>query len=337
LTSLLDNDPDRPRFLRRFPGSLWGGGPGANSSPFNVAMSETGGNVSFSTSLSQMRQAFASADQAKQQQAMSLGSAALNERPAAPYKGIDIWTEGHFSKFNDDIGNGNADGNFDILYVGADIPLTTNLLIGVLGQVDWAKEHTKLDSSKAEGNGWMVGPYLSARLDQHLFFDWRAAWGQSDNKVSPFGTYTDNFDTDRWLTTARLTGNWTSGNWRLTPSAAFKYGEEEQQAYTDSNGIRITGQTDSLGRIEFGPEFGYRWDLADGTLIEPQLSLVGIWNFEEGGSFMTPDDFTGRVEGGVLVQLPKGMSFRSTAAYDGIGSSDFEAWTGKVWLNLPLN
>ena len=161
--------------------------------------------------------------------------------------------------------------------------------------------------------------------------------------MSPIGTYTDSFNTDRWLTTARLTGNWTSGNWRLTPSAAFKYAEEEQGAYTDANGIRITGQTASLGRIEFGPEFGYRWMLADGTLVEPQLALYGVWNFENGGSLLvgdtlvTPDDFTGRLEGGVLVQLPKGMSFRGAAAYDGVGSDDYEAVTGKVWINLPLN
>ena len=348
LTALLDDEPDRPRFIRRFPGSLWGGNGGTgttNSTPFNLAMGDADGKASFSTSLSQMASAMAGVDQAKEQQAMSLGSAALNERPgAAPYSGVDIWTEAHFTAFEDDIGNGNADGDFDILYVGADIPLTTNLLVGILGQFDWAKEHTKLDGSSAEGNGWMVGPYLSARIGENLFFDWRAAWGQSDNSVTPIGTYTDSFDTDRWLTTARLTGNWTSGNWRLTPSAAFKYGEEEQQkAYTDSNGILITGQTATLGRIEFGPEFGYRWMLAGGTLIEPQLALYGVWNFDQGGSFLvgdtlvTPDDFTGRLEGGVLVQLPKGMSFRGTAAYDGLGSNDYEAVTGKVWLNVPLN
>jgi len=28
---------------------------------------------------------------------------------------------------------------------------------------------------------------------------------------------------------------------------------------------------------------------------------------------------------------------RGTAAYDGIFSNDYEAVTGKVWLNLPLN
>ena len=77
-------------------------------------------------------------------------------------------------------------------------------------------------------------------------------------------------------------------------------------------------------------------------MIEPQLALYGVWNFDEGGSFLVGDtlvtpDFTGRLEGGVLVQLPKGMSFRGAAAYDGIFSNDYEAVTGKVWLNLPLN
>lgn len=346
LTALLDDEPDRPRFLRRFPGSLWGGGPGGDTSaPFSLAPSATGGNVAFSTSLGQISRAMASADTAKQSEAMALGGgSARNERPdAAPYGGIDIWTEAHFTAFEDDIGNGDAEGNFDILYIGADIPLNSNMIVGILGQFDWADESTKLDGSKTEGNGWMAGPYLSARLDQNLFFDWRAAWGTSDNSVSPFGTYTDNFDTTRWLTTARLTGNWTSGNWRLTPSATVKYAEEEQDAYTDTNGIRITSQTASLGRVEFGPEFGYRWTLADGTVIEPQMSFVGVWNFDNGGKFfvadtlVNPDDFTARIEGGLFVQLRNGTSLRGTAAYDGVGSNDYEAVTGKIWFNLPLN
>ncbi len=343
LTMLLDDEPDRPRFIRRFPGSLWGSGSGGNGSPFDVAASETGNNISFSTSLSQIRQAVASADnKALDNKAMTLGSAALYERPGpAPYKGIDIWTEGHFSSYDEDGGNANASGDFDILYVGADYSLTKNWLVGVLGQFDWTKENTKADGSKTDGNGWMVGPYISGRLDEHLFFDWRAAWGTSDNSVSPFGTYTDSFNTDRWLTTARLTGNWYSGNWRLTPKVEVKYGEENQDGYTDSLGVRINGQDVSLGQVEFGPEFAYRWLLDGGAVIEPQLALYGVWNFDQNtllvnNTYFSPDDFTGRLEGGALVYLPRGWSVRGTAAYDGIGS-DYDAVTGKVWLNVPLN
>ena len=336
LTALLDDEPDRARFIRRFPGSLWGG---SSNTPVDVAASETGGSVAFSTSLSQMRNAVASADNTYDDQAMTLGSAALYERPGpAPYRGIDIWTEGHFTSYDD---TGGADGNFDILYVGADYALTNNWLIGILGQFDWADETTRADGSNADGEGWMVGPYISGRLAEHLFFDWRAAWGGSDNSVSPFGTYSDSFDSDRWLTTARLTGNWTSGNWRLTPSVAVKYGEESSDAYTDRLGFRIRGQDVSLGQVEFGPEFAYRWLLAGGAVIEPQLALYGVWNFEDStllvnNTAFAPDDFTGRLEGGAQIYLPEGWSVRGAAAYDGIGS-DYEAVTGKVWLNMPLN
>jgi len=341
LRAMLSDEPDRPRFIRRFPGALWGSDPGHNAPPIDIASVENGNGVAFSTSLSQMRRALANAEPNLDDSAMALGGRALYERPGpAPYQGIDVWAEGHFTSFDD---RGGADGNVDILYIGADYALTNNWIVGVLGQFDWAKESTRVDGSRAEGDGWMVGPYVSGRLDEHLFFDWRAAWGSSDNSVSPFGTYTDSFDTDRWLTTARLTGNWTSGDWRLTPSVSVKYGEDEQDAYTDSGGFRIRGQDARLGLIEFGPEFGYRWELADGTVVEPHLSIVGVWNFEDSGNYLvgttvvSPDDFTGRLEGGALIYTPKGWSVRGAAAYDGIGSSDYDAVTGKVWLNVPLN
>jgi len=36
------------------------------------------------------------------------------------------------------------------------------------------------------------------------------------------------------------------------------------------------------------------------------------------------------------VYLPKGWAARGAVAYDGIGA-DYEAVSGKVWLNMPLN
>lgn len=62
------------------------------------------------------------------------------------------------------------------------------LLIGALMQFDFADETSGALNSDVEGNGWMAGPYLSARLTDNLFFDARAAWGRSENTISPFGT-----------------------------------------------------------------------------------------------------------------------------------------------------
>ncbi len=78
------------------------------------------------------------------------------------------------------------------------------------------------------------------------------------------------------------------------------------------------------------------------------MSFQGLWDFEKpdvltiGNFIVSPDDIRGKIEGGVLVYapqgyLPQGASFRATASYDGVGSSDFHAVGGQLWVNLPLH
>lgn len=43
------------------------------------------------------------------------------------------------------------------------------------------------------------------------------------------------------------------------------------------------------------------------------------------------------VEGGVIYATPDGYKFRAAGSYDGIGDDDFDVWTAKAWLNIPLN
>jgi hypothetical protein len=31
------------------------------------------------------------------------------------------------------------------------------------------------------------------------------------------------------------------------------------------------------------------------------------------------------------------MTFRALGAYEGIGASDFEMWSGRIWGSIPLN
>ncbi len=192
----------------------------------------------------------------------------------------------------------------------------------------------------------MAGPYLSARLGRDIFFDLRGAWGTSSNTIDPFGLYTDGFDTSRWLTTARLTGNWQFGDWRITPSATVKYGEEHQKSYTDSLGVFIPDQTVSLGRVELGPEVAYRYAAANGLIVEPELGLTGLWDFAGDGDIAiagaiagaTPsrDRLRGKVQGGVQVVLPSGVPIRASGSYDGIGSTA-HAYGAEVQVALPLN
>jgi hypothetical protein len=104
----------------------------------------------------------------------------------------------------------------------------------------------------------------------------------------------------------------------------------------------VLGDDATVGRLTGTAEVGYRI-MANGTTIEPYGSLAGIWNFDteddlifDGVAFGT-DESWGRVEGGVKFYTPRGWAFRAAGAYDGIGADDFEAVSGSLWLNIPLN
>ncbi len=354
---LLSNEPDRNRLIRRLPGVLWGGGNSqtAQGGGTGSTVAVSGGQgettrIAFATSLSQLA---ADARGARQEklggQMMGLGAgagnhASLKDGPLPTWNsGFDLWVEGHYTHFDDDAGNADRSGRLGVMYGGVDYLVTPGLLIGALVQFDWMEDSSSTLNSSVDGNGWMAGPYMSTRLSENIFFDARAAWGESDNNISPFGTYEDTFETKRWLVRGNLTGNWNFGDWRLTPSVSVARIEEDQQAYVDSLGISIPGQNLALGRVTFGPEIGYRYFASDGSIIEPHMALQGLWDFEKpdtltlGNQVVGPDDFRGKLQAGVMVMMPEGASVRATGSYDGIGSDDFHAYGGQMWVNLPLH
>lgn len=332
LNRLIAAEPDRNRFQRRLPEAFWDDGTSTNStSAFLFSGHQTLGsaNFSFSTSLKQMAQSFEDASEA--------GSMTATD-------GVDVWIEAHYSQYTDTSAGTNISGRFGILFLGADFFLTDAVLVGGIIQFDWMRERgRRLMETTIEGNGVMAGPYISARLTQHLFFDARFAWGTSDNTASPMGTYVDKFSTERWLASAKLTGNWTVGDFRITPSASVIFVEERQGSYIDSLGLVVPAQVAALGRLAFGPEIAYRHALQNGWIVEPHISISGLWDFnkpgsETAGGFVTSgSDFRATLQGGVLLHSERGFNVRAVGTYDGIGAPGFENIGGQIWVNIPLN
>ena len=338
------------------------GGYASAALPFGLSGDFASGqpNGKFSLSLSQIQESAHGRDAKKISDAKAYGNAlGIGGNPyGVAYDAIpmgltpnrlDIWAEGHYSHYDDSTGGINRDGDFGILYVGSDYALNDWLLLGALVQFDWTDEDVRDQDlfGGVNGWGWMIGPYMGAKLSDHLYFSARAAWGQSENDITltdnAAGFRTGDFDTDRWLATAELTGNWYHGPWRFTPSAQLAYGSEDQEAFRNSLNQQIGSNEATIGRLTFGPEIGYRHVMDDGTVVEPLVGIEGIWNFDDSGlrlSDGTPigdDDFTGKVEGGVLVQMPSGISWRAVGDYYGIGDGDFDSYGGQVWLSVPLN
>lgn len=317
--------------------------------PFTFSGSDFSGSGqhSFYTSLSLINKA-ALAQQASKLAALGVasgpgetGNSAVKIPPAN--LAFDIWAQAEFTYFRDDIGGGDRKGHTGLVYVGADYVLTPSVIVGTLVQFDFSEDESSVLGTRTDGNGWMAGPYVSARIARNVFLDLHASWGRSDNDSIPGGSTTDSFDTRRRLLSASLTGNWHSGATRLTPTLTVKHFSETQESYLSGSGAFVPSQKVELGRFAFGAELGHTFHGPNKVTFEPHVSLQGIWDFagddtvSVGGLVVNTQKARGKIGGGLRVTAASGVSVRTSAAYDGLGDKDFDAYQGQVFVVVPFN
>lgn len=305
------------------------------------------GRYSFFTSLSQIQKATLA-----QQAAKTAGTSASiasggtgNTALSLPSMQLpfDIWAQGQFSRFRDDIGGGDRKGHTGLVFVGADYVLTSSVIAGALVQFDFAEDKSSVLGTQADGHGWMTGPYISARIARNVFLDLRATWGRSNNESNPGGPTTDKFATRRHLLSANLSGNWHHGATRLTPSVSLKHFRETQDSYLSGSGVVIPSQEIRLGRFAFGAELGHSFRGPNKFTFEPHVSLQGIWDFDGddtatvGGFVVSTQKVRGKVGGGFRVTNASGVSLLTSGTYDGLGDKDFDAYQGQVFVVVPFN
>lgn len=348
-SQILSNQPDLIGFLEGTNSD--GGGPlgylAINGNDDSI-------ELAFSSSLSKVDRARA---ESLQQLAPRRGSDAHNaltfaaETPNVAHSGdlagngymptrkYDIWTQIYGSTTS----AGDSDNSFWIGFLGAHYFITPDMIIGGLVLVDWADEEGGATGSSADGQGWMIGPYIAGRITgTGLNYEARASWGRSSNNVSPLGTHTDEFETERWLATFKLKGDYMLDMITFRPSVSVSYFEEEQESYTDSLSNTIPSQTISLGEVRFGPEFIRDIALSDGSLFRPSIGISGVWNFgvEEGASpqgyALGNNDLRARLDAGFSLTNPNGMMMSAGAYYDGLAIDEYESMGGNVNVSIPI-
>lgn len=259
-------------------------------------------------------------------------------RPVLTLDKRTVWIEGTIAGFDDR----QSDGTFGVVYAGADQLITPDILLGALVQYDWFRQEQDTGGGKVEGRGWMAGPYATFRLDQQLFADIRFAWGKSRNDITPIGTYTDTFDTTRWLGSGAFIGDFAYEDWSIQPTISLAYLRETQKRYTDSLGVDIPGQSISQGEVKAGPRIGYAHLFESGDRLEPFVSLEGAYVFGDDGLFSEGslakevNGLRGRAGYGLDWRNEAGQSVSLSGTYDGIGTR-VKSLGASLKLSIPLN
>ena len=224
-----------------------------------------------------------------------------------------------------------ADRDSEYLFgvVGTHVTVSPYLLLGAMAEFDYLSQENGL--AHVEGRGWMVGPYFVAKQRENpLYFEGRLLYGRTLNDVSPFGIYTDNFETERVLAMFKIAGDVEQGATTWMPSVQVSYTTDDQEAYTDSLGNVIPEQGIALGQVELGLDLSHFVPLSDShAALELTGGIAAIGSSTDGSGYasqVVPEYEGGRarIRLGANYEAEGGSTFSIDAFYDGIGARGFE-------------
>lgn len=182
---------------------------------FSADMDGSGrSQMAFSASLAGLRNAAAASTP-------QIAGVSNYERPFAEH--WDVWGAAELARVEDDRAGDDASSDFAVVQLGLDRQLSDTLILGLMVQYDWMDEVSgqintaagAIAGARVEGEGWMAGPYAVWKIRDQLIFDVLALYGTSDNTVNPLGLYEDDFETERFMIRANLTGEHRHGPWRV--------------------------------------------------------------------------------------------------------------------------
>jgi hypothetical protein len=331
--NLLNIRPDITQFL----GGHSEGGPLGN---LQLNANEQGFNLAFASSLTHIMNAANASPTSDEQTTFGYGGGGSDQdQTGARAQDYDLWVQIHGTHTQTD----KEKSSLWVGQFGGHAFINSDTLIGTMVQFDWADQSQRGTPGTVDGFGWMVGPYFAARLpDQSLTLDAFATWGRSDNNVSPSGTYTDKFETERWMINAQLSGVFAANGWTIMPAIEVNYFKETQFSYIDNLNSSIPEQSLSMGEMRFGPSISRQWILDDGTEVQPTIGVSGVWNFavDKDGLFPTSglssNDLRARIEAGLTVSRRNEWALDVAGFYDGIGANNLESFGGKLRLIIPL-
>ncbi|WP_441866182.1 HYR domain-containing protein [Phaeovulum sp. W22_SRMD_FR3] len=228
------------------------------------------------------------------------------------------------------------DDTADSLYmfgaIGGHVQLRETMLLGAMLQFD----HQSQDDGarRVKGSGWLAGPYFVARLAEHpITFEGSLLYGRSQNRVSPFGTYEDGFDTKRVLGQVKVTGAYDLRGLQLSPYLKLAYTRDAQSAYIDALGSTIPGQTITLRQIALGVDLAEHLSFDGGEMdLVAGVSGIGSSTSGTGGtgvaSSVVPgyEGWRARVKLGVTYASKANGTFSAAAYVDGLGAADYDSY-----------
>ncbi|MEL6533701.1 MAG: autotransporter outer membrane beta-barrel domain-containing protein, partial [Pseudomonadota bacterium] len=213
---------------------------------------------------------------------LNIGPDALSFASGTDAGGAMLWVEGRIARLNDDVTD---DNRFGILHMGADFLVAPDVMLGFAASLDSYRQEDIASSDDYSGTGWLLGPIVTARVHQNLYFDARLAYGQASNDVER-AAGEDSFNSHRRLAEFALIGDFQRGATTIFPEFELHYFEESSESYASVAGGTVAGADVALGQARIGAAFERALPSASGDLTG-YAELFGVFTSLRQGSVAT--------------------------------------------------
>lgn len=215
--------------------------------------------------------------------------------------------------------------------------LWPSVMVGALAQYDQTTAPVAGLPLSLSDRAWMAGPTTTVHVAPGMALDMRAAWGSAETGAldfEPYGT-----SAERRLLSARLANTQEFGALKVTPSVSVNHTQETVHTALPSPVEVAMAHTVGSGRVDFGPELAYRFDLANAVFLEPKATFGGFWDFDS-LSKLAPGALHGdmrlKAGAGMTLGVTDGAKLQAGAAVEEGQGTTPDVWTGRLQLSIPL-
>lgn len=221
---------------------------------------------------------------------------------------FDAWIEGTFSLLETQTGSGRANS----LAIGADYLLSPDLLAGGFISLDRLDGYEQGDDTFS-GQGWMVGPYATARLTDNLFLDVTGGLGTAANKKQSTAGENEFASTRAYLNSS-LQGEFGAESVRFTPRLGVNFAGEWAAGFTDQNGTWHEAVSSTQTAVFAGPGLTF-------TTNEVNISRSLTLRADANSTLGHGSQLTAALEAAVELGFDNGLSLSARTNWSGLGTS----------------
>lgn len=251
--------------------------------------------------------------------------------------GATVWAEVRLTDIDDAT---STDQSFSVLHFGADWHLSRDTFIGIGVQADQFALSETASGDQFDADGWMIGPVVTHRLRDDLYFNGRLAFGTLSTDVARSGGGIDQYDSDRRLVELGLIGSTQIGAFTLAPHADIGWYRETSDAYTSGTLGAVAATEITVEHATLGARLSRDMSQWAGTLTPFVGGRAAYTDISEGAALSgslgdAVSGWSGNLSLGAQYQGRSGLTWSAEVEMGGIGTQA-DTLSASFGFNLPF-